>query len=71
MGKAVKKQTTKKQTKANRSNSTKSTGPRTAEGKARVRLNAVKHGLRAEQVVVLGGPTADSRQRRDRQGAQK
>ncbi len=59
MGETVKKQTTKKQTKANRANAEKSTGPRTAEGKARVRLNAVKHGLRAEQVVVLGGPTAE------------
>ncbi len=60
MGKrVVKKRTTKKQVKANRANATKSTGPRTAEGKARVRLNAIKHGPRAEQVVVLGGPTAE------------
>ncbi len=59
MGKAVKKQTTKKQTKANRANAKKSTGPRTAEGKARVRHNAVTHGLRTEDVVVLGGPTAE------------
>ncbi|MCZ6654044.1 MAG: hypothetical protein O7D91_13585 [Planctomycetota bacterium] len=59
MGETVKNRTTKKQAKANRTNATKSTGPRTAEGKARVRLNAVKHGLRAEQVVVLGGPTAE------------
>ncbi len=60
MGKrVVKKRTTKKQVKANRANATKSTGPRTVEGKARVRLNAIKHGLRAEQVVVLGGPTAE------------
>ena len=59
MGNTVKKRTTKKQTKANRANSKKSTGPRTAEGKARVRLNAIKHGLRAEHVVVLGGPTAE------------
>ncbi len=59
MGDTVKKRTTKKQAKANRDNAKKSTGPRSAEGKARVRLNAVKHGLRAEQVVVLGGPTAE------------
>ena len=60
MGKTlVKKRTTKKQIDANHANAKKSTGPRTAEGKARVRLNAIKHGLRAEQVVVLGGPTAE------------
>ena len=60
MGKTVvKKRTTKKQIDANHVNATKSTGPRTVEGKARVRLNAIKHGLRAEQVVVLGGPTAE------------
>ena len=60
MGKTVvKKRTTKKQIDANHVNAKKSTGPRTAEGKARVRLNAIKHGLRAEQVVVLGGPTAE------------
>ena len=60
MGKTVvKKRTTKKQIKANHANAKKSTGPRTVEGKARVRLNAIKHGLRAEQVVVLDGPTAE------------
>ena len=60
MGKTVvKKQTTKKQTKANRANAKKSTGPRTAEGKARVRHNSVTHGLRTEDVVVRGGPTAE------------
>ena len=60
MGKTVvKKRTTKKQIDANHVNAKKSTGPRTAEGKARVRLNAIKHGLRAEQIVVLSGPTAE------------
>ena len=60
MGKTVvKKRMTKKQIDANHANAKQSTGPRTAEGKARVRLNAIKHGLRAEQVVVLGGPTAE------------
>ncbi len=39
---------------ANRSNAQKSTGPRTAEGKALVAQNAVKHGLLAQRVVVKG-----------------
>jgi hypothetical protein len=34
-----------KQIKANRRNAQKSTGPRTAEGKAAVSKNAVRHGL--------------------------
>ena len=37
---------------ANRRNATRSTGPRTDAGKARSRLNGLKHGLRA-QVLVL------------------
>ena len=40
------------QNKANRLNAQQSTGPGTAEGKARVSLNAVKHGLTARQVVL-------------------
>ena len=40
------------QVEANRANSRKSTGPKTAEGKATVSQNAVKHGLLAEQVVI-------------------
>ncbi len=46
--------TTEAQTNANRVNAQKSTGPRTAEGKAAVALNAVKHGLRAQAVVLPG-----------------
>jgi len=42
------------QIQANRENARKSTGPRTADGKATVAQNAVKHGLRAEQVVIKG-----------------
>lgn len=56
----VKKRTSKQQIKANRKNAGKSTGPRTAEGKARSRLNALKHGLRAEHVVVLKGPDPEN-----------
>jgi hypothetical protein len=38
---------------ANRLNALKSTGPKTAEGKARASQNAVKHGLTAASPVVL------------------
>jgi len=42
------------QIEANRLNAQKSTGPRTAQGKAVASQNAVKHGLLAEQVVIHG-----------------
>jgi hypothetical protein len=42
---------TQKQINANRQNSRKSTGPRTAEDKAAVSENAVKHGLFAESII--------------------
>ncbi len=40
-----------KQIAANRANATRSTGPRTAEGKSRSRLNAMRHGLLATEAV--------------------
>jgi hypothetical protein len=40
-----------KQIAANRCNASKSTGPRTEEGKRRSRRNAVRHGLAAETVI--------------------
>jgi hypothetical protein len=43
-----------KKAEANRQNALKSTGPKTPEGKAAVRLNAVKHGLLSEQVLLPG-----------------
>jgi hypothetical protein len=48
--------TTLAQTEANRRNGSRSTGPRSTQGKESSRLNAIKHGLRAEQVVL---PTED------------
>lgn len=41
-----------KQLAANRNNAKKSSGPRTKAGKARVRANALKHGLTAERVLL-------------------
>ncbi len=58
--------TTEAQAAANRVNAQKSTGPRTAEGKAAVTQNAVKHGLRA-QAVVLPGEDGDEYARYRRQ----
>ena len=43
-----------KQIAANRANALKSTGPRTDEGKAAVRLNALRHGLYASTAVLPG-----------------
>src|SRR5207302_6377563 len=39
---------------ANRLNALKSTGPKTPEGKAAVRLNSLRHGLRARSVILPG-----------------
>jgi hypothetical protein len=50
---------TEKQTAANRLNAQKSTGPRTPEGRAAVRLNGVTHGLTAETLVLRGERESD------------
>ena len=41
-----------KQIEANRQNSSKSTGPKTHEGKSVAKLNAIKHGLTSQTVVI-------------------
>src|SRR5215208_3456598 len=43
-----------KQVQANRRNALKSTGPKTPEGKAAVRLNALKHGLLSRETLLPG-----------------
>src|SRR2546423_11425455 len=40
------------QTEANRKNARKSTGPKTSKGKARSKMNALKHGFTAAQSVM-------------------
>ena len=51
-----------KQIEANRLNALKSTGPKTPEGKAAVRMNALRHGLRARTVVLPGEKSEDFHQ---------
>ena len=46
--------TSEKQIRANRRNALKSTGPKTPEGKATVRLNARTHGLRSQEILLPG-----------------
>jgi len=50
---------TDKQIAANRKNAQKSTGPKTPEGRAAVRLNGLKHGLTATTLVLAGESAAD------------
>ena len=53
------------QIEANRRNAQLSTGPRSAEGKARVALNAVRHGLSGKQMVLPGEDPAEFDQFRE------
>ena len=53
------------QIEANRANATKSTGPKTAAGKARSRWNAHKHGLTAETLTLAGEDVGDFEELRD------
>ena len=50
---------TQAQSHANRKNAEKSTGPKTAEGKAKVSQNAVTHGLRAQRDIIIGEDPAE------------
>ena len=43
---------TEKQINANRQNARKSTGPKSPEGRAAVRGNALRHGLTAKSIVL-------------------
>src|SRR5258705_482658 len=49
----------KRQFAANRQNALKSTGPRSATGKARSGLNATTHGLAAKQALLPGEDAAE------------
>jgi hypothetical protein len=44
-----------RQFEANRANARRGTGPRSSQGKARARMNAVKHGLTAARCVLIEG----------------
>jgi hypothetical protein len=46
--------TSAKKAEANRRNALKSTGPKTPSGKAAVRLNALRHGLLSEDILLPG-----------------
>ncbi len=46
--------TSEKKAESNRRNALKSTGPKTPEGKAAVRLNALRHGLLSKEILVPG-----------------
>jgi len=46
--------TSEKKAEANRRNALKSTGPKTPEGKAAVRLNALKHALLSQEILLPG-----------------
>jgi hypothetical protein len=51
----------KQRLEANRTNAKRSTGPCTQTGKARSKMNALKHGLAAKSVVIEGETRASSR----------
>ena len=58
--------TSEKQVRANQRNALRSTGPKTPEGKDAVRLNATKHGLLAQEVLLPGEDEAALKELGDR-----
>ena len=50
---------TEQQIAANRMNAQKSTGPKTPQGRAAVRLNGLKHGLTSSTLVLKGESISD------------
>jgi hypothetical protein len=62
--------TSDKQADANRRNALKSTGPKTPEGKGAVRLNALKHGLLSQEVLVPGEDEATLKELGERVSAE-
>ena len=55
----IEKATSFKKILANRENAKRSTGPRSAEGKYFSRRNALKHGLRADNIITVGENKAE------------
>lgn len=51
---------TSKRIEANRRNAQKSTGPRTAKGKAKSRMNSARHNILARQVIIQGHKITES-----------
>jgi hypothetical protein len=58
--------TSDKKKETNRRNALKSTGPRTPKGKAAVRLNALKHGLLSQEILLPGEDGEALRELRER-----
>jgi len=53
--KRLKPEVTERKRKANRENAQKSTGPKTRAGKEKSRMNAVKHGILCDELIILRG----------------
>ena len=53
--------TTQKQIEANRQNARNSTGPKSAGGKAVTKMNALRHGILAKQILIPGEEEKDLR----------
>ncbi len=60
-GKSMKKKTSSRKINANRQNAFRSTGPRTAQGKKKVRLNALKHGFFSKEAFIKKGDGRESK----------